>query len=108
MRKYIKKLQSKSENTRKRILVGSLIISMSFVFLIWINGLGYRLNKNTPTQTQENIKPFSMFEKLFSDTYTNISASVGKISSSTKKERQPARRNLKKEKQIDLIPVEYQ
>lgn len=102
MRAYIKKLQSKSESTRKQILVGSLIISMSFVCLIWVNSLGYKFNKGNSTQAQENIKPFALFGQTISDTYSNVTASVGNISSSLKKEEPKT-----PEKVIDLIPVEY-
>ncbi|MFA5773189.1 MAG: hypothetical protein WC908_00755 [Candidatus Paceibacterota bacterium] len=109
MRKYIKKLQSKSENTRKQILVGSLIICMSFVFLIWIGSLGYRFsNKETSAQAKEAIKPFALFGKTISDTYNNVSASVGNISLQLKKEESKTEMKTETKQQIDLIPVEYQ
>lgn len=101
MRTYIKKLQSKPESTRKQILVGSLVVSMSLVCLIWIGTLGYKFNKDTTAKVEEDIKPFALFGKTISDTYNNVTASVGNIS--TKKEK-----SKEKEKQIDLIPVEYQ
>jgi len=108
MRKYIKKLQSKSESTRKQILVGSLIVCMSFVFLIWIGSLGYRFsNKETSLQAKEAMKPFALFGQTISDTYKNVSASVGNISLPAKKE-QTTEVNTETENQIDLIPVEYQ
>jgi len=80
MRAYIKKLQSKSEVVRKQVLVGSLIVCMSFVGLIWIGSLGYKFSKGNTARTQES----------------------GNISSSVKKEESKTA-----EKQIDLIPVEY-
>jgi hypothetical protein len=113
MRTYIRKLQSKSENTRKQILVGSLVVCMSFVFLIWINSLGYKFNKDTSAQAREDIKPFALFGKTITDTYNNVTASVGNISSQLKKDLPAQTGESKKEekveteKQVDLIPVEY-
>jgi len=107
MRKYIRKLQSKSESTRKQILVGSLIVCMSFVGLIWVNSLGYKFNKENSAKAQEDIKPFALFGQTISDTYNNVTASVGNISSSLKKEEPKTVEKIKNEKQIDLIPVEY-
>ncbi|MCX6753840.1 MAG: hypothetical protein NTV03_02170 [Candidatus Nomurabacteria bacterium] len=96
MRAYIKKLQSKSEDTRKLIFVGLLILCMSFVSFIWIYNLGTRFgNPEVVNQTNEDIKPFKLFSNSISDTYKNMSASVGKFTT-----------NKEEVKQIDLIPVE--
>lgn len=107
---YIKKLQSKSESVRKQILFGSLIISMSIVFLVWISSLGYRFGGGATAQVEEDIKPFALFGKTITDTYSNVTASVGNISSQAKKENEEVSQNDKVEieKQIDLIPVENQ
>jgi len=105
MRQYIKKLQAKDEDTRKLIMVGSLILCMSFVSFIWIYNLGTRFgNPKVATQTNEDIKPFKLFSNSLSDTYKNISASVGKatVADEIKKETQ-----VKEENKVDLIPVEY-
>jgi len=107
MRAYIRKLQSKPEDTRKQILVGSLIICMSLVGFIWINSLGYKFNKENSAKLQEDIKPFALFGQSISNTYNNVTASVGNISSSLKKEEIKTVEEVKTEKQIDLIPVEY-
>lgn len=101
MYSYIKKLQTKTENTRKQILVGSLIVSMSFVFLIWVTTFGQKSEAKIAKETQEQVKPFSLLSSSFSETYNNISASVGNISKNTKEKK-------KNEKVIELIPVEYQ
>ena len=98
---YIKKLQKKSENTRKQILAGSLVLSMSFVFLIWISTFGQKAETRVARETENQIKPFSLLSTSFSETYNNISASVGNIPKKTTEKK-------KKEKVIDLIPVEYQ
>ena len=103
MRAYIKKLQSKSEVVRKQILVGSLVVCMAFVGVIWISTLGYKFSKNNVAKSQDVIKPFALFGQSISNTYNNITASVGNISSTIKKEQTKT-----PEKQIDLIPVEYQ
>ena len=105
MRAYIKKIQSKDEETRKLILVGSLIVCMSFVSFIWIYNLGTRFSSpSIKTQTSADIKPFKLFSNSISDTYNSVSASVGKIS--PLKDTVTNEVNLKQEKQIDLIPVE--
>lgn len=101
MYSYIKKLQTKKEDTRKQILAGSLIISMSFVFLVWISTFGQKAETKIAKETEEEVKPFSLLSKSFSETYNNISASVGNIPKKTTEKK-------KKEKVIDLIPVEYQ
>ncbi|MDE2031282.1 MAG: hypothetical protein KGI58_03445 [Patescibacteria group bacterium] len=98
MRAYIKKLQSKPEDARKRILLVSLITSMSFVVLIWVYGLGGLFSGSNDSQTNNSLKPFTLLANSVSDAYQNISASVGNISSISKKSTSS--------KQIDLIPVE--
>jgi hypothetical protein len=110
MHEYIKKLQSKSESTRKQILVGSLVIFMSFVCLIWVSSISGRLGSGqVAAKTEEDIKPFALFGQTIKDTYSNVTASVGNISATLKKE-EPSIVEPKKEeqKQIDLVPVEYQ
>ncbi len=104
MRKYIKKLQSKSESTRKQILVGSLIVSMFFVGVIWIGSFGQKFSSEKTVKVEEDIKPFSLFGKTISDTYNNITASVGNISLPNKQ----AEEKVETGNQINLIPVEYQ
>ena len=104
MRQYIKKIQSKSEDTRKLIFVASLILTMSFVSFIWVYSLGARFgNQKVKEQANADIKPFKLFTNSISNTYNSLSASVGKVSniSDIKDESQ-----VKSEKQIDLIPVE--
>lgn len=108
MRTYIRKLQQKPENTRKQIFFGSLVVCMSFVFLIWISSLGYKFNDNTAVSVEEDIKPFALFGKTLTDTYSNVTASVGNISSELKKDEEVLIEEVKVEKQIDLIPVESQ
>lgn len=106
MRTYIKKLQSKPESSRKQILVGSLIVCMAFVGVIWVNSLGYKFSSsNTAAKVQEDIKPFALFGKSISDTVGNVTASVGSIKSPTAEEIKP---EVKTEKVVDLIPVEAQ
>jgi hypothetical protein len=112
MRTYIKKLQSKSEGSRKQILVGSLIVCMAFVGVIWVNSLGYKFSSsNTAAKVQEDIKPFALFGKTISDTVGNVTASVGSIKSPAVGEANPdlpTQTEVKTEKVIDLIPVETQ
>lgn len=100
MRAHIKKLQSKSEDTRKLIFVGTMIVCMSFVSFVWIYGLGVRFgNPEVKQQADEDIKPFKLFGDSISSTYKNVSASVGKI----KLNKDPV---ATPDKQVDLIPSE--
>ena len=108
MRTYIKKLQMKPENTRKQIFFGSLVVCMSFVVLVWVNTLGYKFGEDgtVATKVQEDIKPFALFGQTITNTYDNVTASVGNISLPT--DNQPKVEQVEVEKVIDLIPVEYQ
>lgn len=101
MRQYIKKLQSKNEQSRKKIFAGLMIFSMAFVTLVWMYSLGHRFNQGVKEQAREDIEPFRLFANSLSSTYNNISASVGKASISKNKKEKVA-----EEKQIDLILVE--
>lgn len=103
MKSYIKKLQSKDENSRKQILIISLVVSMTLVGSVWIYNLVDRFSdeKVATASTDESVGPFKLFADSVKDAYDNIAASVGKIS---------LKDNLNQEekKQIDLIPVEDQ
>jgi hypothetical protein len=81
MRAYIKKLQSTPEIIRKQILLGSMIISMLVVSVIWINGIGYSFRKNKVAESQDVIKPFALLGQSLSETVDDIGASVGGVSS---------------------------
>lgn len=105
MKTYIKKLQSKPEDSKKQILFWSLVICMSLVCLVWITSLGPRFNKEQVAKTEEEIKPFTMFGQAISDTYDNVSASVASVPS---KDDVIVEEKEINEKQIDLIPVEQQ
>jgi len=81
MRAHIKKLQSKSEQTRKQILIGSIIVCMSLVIFVWVSSLGHKFNKETSTNTQEEIKPFAIFGQTIKDTVNDITTSTNKAPS---------------------------
>jgi hypothetical protein len=100
---YIKKLQSKSENTRKQILTGSLVVCMSFVVFVWVSSLGSRFHKEENVVSEkEIIKPFALFKQSLSSAMNNVTASAGNAQVAKKAE------EVKTEKQIDLIVVEPQ
>jgi len=100
MRTYIKKLQTKSEDSRKQILFVALVVSMFLVGSIWVYSLTNRFDDKVQVKAKEDIKPFALFSDSISNTYKNITASVGNISlPSSQKETKP-------EKQIDLIVVD--
>ncbi len=100
MRTYIKKLQSKNETVRKQIFAGAMIVSMIFVGFIWIYNLNNRFNNKVSMQTQNDVKPFKIVADSLSNTYTNISASVGSLPSL-----ETVRKRIINEKQINLTVV---
>lgn len=103
MRTYIKKLQSKNEETRKQIFAGIMIGSMLVVSFVWIYSLGVRFGgTEAKAKVDEDIKPFKLFSNSISETYKNISGSVGNAPSLKESQEES-----KLQKQIDLIPVEY-
>jgi hypothetical protein len=104
MRTYIRKLHLKPEDTRKRIFVGSLAVCMCLVGIIWISSLGYKWGKASSVKVEDEIKPFALFGQSISNTYSDITASVGNIKGIKKEES----RKVEVEKQIDMIPVEIQ
>lgn len=110
MKEYIKKLQSKPENERKAIVFWSLAVCMCLVCFIWVSGLGPKFNKEeNASKREEAVKPFALFGQAVSDTYNNVTASVGNISIPKKEELKVEEvKEAKVEKQIDLIPVEQQ
>lgn len=105
MIKYIEKLQSKDEVARKQILVSSLVVCMSFVGVVWISTFGYKFNNDKKVEVAKEEKasgPFALLGQTISDTYKNVTASVGNI---------PLLKKDKTEivdsgKQIDLVVVE--
>ena len=105
MRAYIKKIQSKSEETRKQIFLATMVVSMSIVGFIWFYSLGVRFGDHVVKEkTEQDIKPFKLFSDSISNTFKNIGASVGKAPTVDKVKEEV---ESKPEKQIDLIPVEY-
>lgn len=105
MKEYIKKIQAKPEPVRKQILVGSLIVLMSLVCLVWVGSLGYRFgnNEKETAEVDNGAKPFALLGETITDTYNNITASVGNISD-TKKQIEEETKKVE-DKQIDLVPV---
>lgn len=106
---YIKKIQTKSEDTRKRILFFSMVFSMFIVGLVWLYSLGVRFDSEVKEQAREDVKPFKMFSQSISDTYKNVQASVGKINSTENDHKEKSvEENIEQENDLKLIPVEYQ
>jgi hypothetical protein len=111
MQAYIHKLQSKSESTRKQILVVSLVLSMTLVSAVWIYGLGDRFstnNTNVASNTavdSNEAGPFTLFSDSIKSAYHNIAASVGGISFSGKGTTTTNSNNSGK--QIELKVVEH-
>lgn len=107
MQQYIKKLRSKSEETRKQILIWSLVVCMSLVVFIWISTLGH-ISKNkqqkeaiNKEETSKEIKPFSMLKTSLKDTYDNVYSSVKEINFKKEEEKVEVPQT-----QVDLIHIE--
>ncbi|MFA7315631.1 MAG: hypothetical protein WC059_02395 [Candidatus Paceibacterota bacterium] len=80
MREYIKKLQSKPEPVRKQIVVGLMAVSMLFVGVVFVYSMRSTINGNEKSQTKaESLAPFRLLGDSISETYNNMSASVGKV-----------------------------
>jgi phosphate starvation-inducible protein PhoH len=59
MFEYIRKLKTKPEQVKKQILAGAMIVSMSFVVLVWFFSLGGRFGTpEVAVKTESDIKPF--------------------------------------------------
>jgi len=109
MKEYIKKLQSKPEGERKVILFWSLAVCMCLICFIWVSSLGPRFSKEEDvSKMEESVKPFALFGQAVSDTYNNVTASVGNISIPKEELKVEEVKEAEVEKQIDLIPVEQQ
>lgn len=81
MREYIKKLQSKPEPVRKQIVVGLMAVSMLFVGVVFVYSMRSTINGNDESQAKvDSLAPFRLLGDSISDTYNNMSASVGKVS----------------------------
>jgi len=72
MRAYIKKLQSKPEDTRKQILVGSLVVCMSLIGVIWVSSLSYKFSKESGKRISKFSSNFIMSRVIQTDKPTNI------------------------------------
>ena len=103
MYEYIKKLQNKDEDSKKIALIGFMSISAIVVGLVWYASMQKRFIEVVVAKEKEKnqVSPFKMFQNSLSDTYNNVSASVGEIKSGKFLEQKE-----KKEKQVDLIVVE--
>ena len=103
MHTYIKHIQSKPEHIRKQILVVSLVLAMFLVALVWLFDFTDNVLTQAdqrPTDTTGQISPFQLLSNSFTNTYHNLTASVGNISFSTPEEKSVTK------KQIDLIVVD--
>jgi hypothetical protein len=99
MRKYIRKLQSKPKDYRKKVMVVAMCISMVLVVSVWVYDLSDDSKDVSKDQVSDSVKPFKLFGNSISSAYQNITASVGNISS-IKKQVDDG------QKQVELIPVE--
>ena len=107
MREYIKKLQTKNEQSRKQILFVTLAICMSLVIGIWVYTLTSSFDEKVQAKASDDIKPFALLGDSISNTYKNITASVGSISSVSNSNPKEIT-DQSTEKQIDLIVVDKQ
>lgn len=83
MRKYIKHIQSKPEPVRKKLLIISMTASTVLVGIVWMFSIYRTVNPSVSENTPNTITPFKLFGESVSQTYKNISASVGNIQVNT-------------------------
>ncbi len=100
MQSYIKKLQSKPEEVRQRILVVSMLLVMTVVVMVWVYDMTGRLSSGSISeQASSDAKPFTLFFNSLSNLYNqDASAGNANLNSGT----------TNTQKQINLVPVEPQ
>lgn len=106
MKQYIQKIRSKPEQERKQYAMLWTIVSMAVVGSIWIYSMSERFDSKVSVQAKEDIKPFSLLGKSLSNTYSNISASIGNASLGKTTTDESNIVTPTPDKVIDLIPVE--
>lgn len=81
MQEYIRKLQSKDEDSRKIALIGFMALSIVVVGFVWYVSMQKRFTKVVIKQEQDKtqVSPFQMLKNSFSNTYQSVTASVGDI-----------------------------
>lgn len=103
--KYIKHLQSKPIEHKKQIIAVGMIMSSFVVIGAFYLNINNAFSQNTnQVSVNDDIGPFKLFKNSISNTYSNLTASVGNIKNITKtKEQEPEK--LEEGKMIELIPV---
>lgn len=102
MKEYIKKIQSKPEHIRKQHLWLYVVSFMIIITGIWVFSLNNRFTPKEENVSGEsnNIKPFKVFGETLKNSFKDITASVGSISSKSLNSRKSS------EKIIPLITVD--
>ena len=103
MREYIKKLQAKPEPVRKKIVVGLMVTSMFFVAVVFVFSVRSTIRGHEKSTAVDNLAPFKLLGNSISDTYDNVSASVGKISLPEKQSDQEQSNQMPDESSSDTI-----
>lgn len=112
MRAYVKKLQNKSEESRKQILFFTMVISMSLVAGVFIYGLGSQFREIAKKEEAQNktTGPFRLMADSISKSYKNMTASA--FNSMPNKQDRELLNSVVPEipegKQIELIVIDKQ
>jgi len=81
MKKHIEKLQQKPYYVRKIIFYLATGISFAIILGLWVNSLNSRLSETLQAKKiKEEFRPFSLFSKSISNTYTSTREAVGSFS----------------------------
>ncbi len=102
MNTYIKKLRSKPEEDRKKILYLWTMGSMIIVVFIWVYGLTTRFSTTEIVAESSNeLKPFELFVNSIKGSYSKMTASAGDTDVAEVTKPVPENNTV-----IDLIPTE--
>jgi hypothetical protein len=81
MQKHIEKFQQKPYHIRKALFYLAVGTSMALIVGLWVRSLNTRVAESLqPEKIQREFRPFSLFSKSISNTYTSTREAVGGFS----------------------------
>ncbi len=81
MQKHIEKLQQKPYHIRKALFYLAVGTSMALIVGLWVRSLNTRVAETLQQEKiQREFRPFSLFSKSISNTYTSTKEAVGGFS----------------------------
>lgn len=110
MLKFIRKLQSRSEEDRKLIVMIALVVSMTIIIGIWLATFALHNSDKKNNIEKETIKnkgqsPFLIMKESFTETFKNIGNSISGMDLSDAK-KDLNKEELQKKNTVDLTKKE--